>query len=191
MPLDNPQYIGNLDSSNPKGTDSKTITDDSIRNFKEGMRMSFPQVKGAVSCTHQDLNLSSGLAAAGAKLLTGNAGVSVGYGYNNTAWVGWTIFEPDANVRELVIGPAAGGGAIGGSVDPTNLTQTATVTITSFSGTAAAAGDHNHAAGGLQADSRAADYNAIQGAVPFTATNTHTHTPFRVIRPMPANTHTQ
>ena len=76
----------------------------------------------------------------GQKVMRGQATVTVAFFYNDSAPPGWTIEEPDTNLRELIIGPAAGGAAIGGSIDPTNLTQTATVTVSSISGTAAAGG---------------------------------------------------
>lgn len=68
----------------------------------------------------------------GQKVMRGVGGTTVCYFYNDTPPTGWTLNEPDTNIRELVIGPSGSsqGGTIGGSIDPTNLTQTLAVTIT-------------------------------------------------------------
>lgn len=175
MPLQPPNFFGLVDPTNPKGTDSRTISDDYHRMILQSLKDQCPNWTEVVTATHLDMNLSAGVQAAGAKLLTGVGNQTVAYRYQNTADFGWTIEEPDVNVRELVIGPAAGGGAIGGSVDPTNLTQTATVTITSFSGTTSEEPDHGHGKGTLEADEQAATYQALGGGVPPTATGTHGH----------------
>jgi len=110
------------------------------------------------------------------KVMYGEGGVTAIFHYGTTAAPGWSILEPDANLRELVIGPAAGGGVIGGSVDPTALTQTATVTVASLTGNTEAAGGHLHEKGTLAADPASSSYNALGGAVPPTATGDHGHT---------------
>lgn len=123
MPLQPPQYVGNLDSSNPIGTDSRTIADDSIRNFKEGMRMSFPVVTGAVSSTHGDLNLLAGFASAGRKIMTGQGGITKALFANPTAPTGWTIDAALTSGQMVVTagtinGTATTGGDVGGTNDP-------------------------------------------------------------------------
>lgn len=123
MPLQPPQFIGDLDSTNPRGTDPRTIADDSIRNFKEGMRMSFPNVTGEASPTHADLNLLTGLAAASAKLMTGSGGVTQAVFLNPTAPPGWTIVPTTFDARMLVVagtlnGTLITGGDTGGTNDP-------------------------------------------------------------------------
>lgn len=124
------------------------------------------------------------------RVMYGEGGVTTIFHYGTTAAPGWTIEEPDANLRELIIGPAAGGGVIGGSVDPTALTQTATVTITSFSGTAASNGAHTHGAGGLSTSTKAADYNSLAGAVPLVTTQAHNHSVTGSTASAGAHTHT-
>lgn len=123
MPLQPPQFVGNLDSSNPIGTDSRTIADDSIRNFKEGVRMSFPSVTGAVSSTHGDLNLLSGFAVGGRKIMAGQGGVTKMLFANPSAPAGWTIDAALTNGQMVVTagtinGTSTAGGDTSGTNDP-------------------------------------------------------------------------
>lgn len=123
MPLQPPQFVGNLDSSNPIGTDSRTIADDSIRNFKEGVRMSFPIVTGAVSSSHGDLNLLAGFATAGRKIMTGQGGTTKALFANPSAPTGWTI-DGALTAGQMVVtagtinGTATAGGDTSGTNDP-------------------------------------------------------------------------
>lgn len=68
----------------------------------------------------------------GQKVMRGVGGTTVLYFYNDTAPTGWTLNAPDANIRELVIGPsgAGQGGQIGGASDPTTLDSTVATTVT-------------------------------------------------------------
>lgn len=134
-------FFGNLDPSNPIGSDSRTISDDQHRNIIQSCRDQGPNWTGVINATHADLNLVSGFVAGGVRVMPGEGGVTTLYAYNTaTPPLGWTVFEPDVNVRELIIGPAAGGATIGGSIDPTTLTDTSPVTVSSISGTAALGG---------------------------------------------------
>ena len=175
MPLQDPNFFGLVDPSNPKGTDTRTISDDYHRMILQSLKNQAGNWTGAINATHLDVNLLTGIQAAGAKLLTGNGGSTVAYRWQNTADIGWTIEEPDVNIRELVIGPAVSGGTVGGSIDPTNLTQTATVTVSSLSGNTDAAGGHDHDKGTLSADEKEADYNSLAGGVPLVTTQAHGH----------------
>lgn len=68
----------------------------------------------------------------GLNVMRGAGGTTVLYFYNDTPPTGWTLNAPDANIRELVIGPsgAGQGGVIGGSIDPTALTGSVSTTVT-------------------------------------------------------------
>lgn len=68
----------------------------------------------------------------GQTVMRGEPGVTVAFFYNDTPPTGWTLEEPDANIRELVIGPSGGGegGNIGGADDPVNLSTTVATTVT-------------------------------------------------------------
>ncbi len=148
MPLQPPTYVGLLDPTDPKGTDSRTISDDYHRMIQESCRQTTPNYTNEVTATHSDTNLLSGYVANGVKPMPGEGGVTTIFHYGTTAPTGWTISEPDANLRELIIGPAAGGGVIGGSQDPTNMTDTVTINFPANTGghvlTISQLPSHNH-----------------------------------------------
>ncbi len=64
------------------------------------------------------------------KVMYGEGGVTIIWHYGDTAAPGWSIEEPDANIRNLVIGPALGGGVIGGTQDPTDFNASVSTTVT-------------------------------------------------------------
>lgn len=134
MPLQPPTYVGLLDPTDPKGTDSRTISDDYHRMIQESCRQTTPNYTNEVTATHEDTNLLSGYVANGVKPMPGEGGVTTIFHYGTTAPTGWTITEPDTNLRELIIGPAAGGGVIGGSMDPTSMSDTVTINFPADTG---------------------------------------------------------
>lgn len=57
MPVETAPYINSLNASWPDGSvDEKSILDDSIRVFKGAVKASFPNVTGAVTASHTELN---------------------------------------------------------------------------------------------------------------------------------------
>jgi hypothetical protein len=56
MAVESVTYINNLDPSLPSGGDSIAEGDDHIRNVKKGIKATFPNVTGAVTATHTQLN---------------------------------------------------------------------------------------------------------------------------------------
>lgn len=129
MPLQPPNYFGLVDPANPLGTDSRTISDDYHRMALASMQQQGPNWDGAITATHEDLNLLSGAVAAGAdKALIGVGGTTVVWFYNATVPPGWTLNAPDANLRNLTVaGSGDTGGAIDGTVDPAAATLDVTV----------------------------------------------------------------
>lgn len=63
MAVESVTYINNLDPSLPSGGDSIAEGDDHIRNVKKGIKTTFPNVTGAVTATHQQLNETTKIAA--------------------------------------------------------------------------------------------------------------------------------
>jgi len=100
---------------------------DVLQCIKTGTKVLTPETGGTLQFPVVELT--------GRTIMRGVSGATVVYFYNNTAPPGWTIEAPDANLRELVVGPSAGGGTIGGSADPTSLfgpvNTTVSVTTTS------------------------------------------------------------
>ena len=92
-----------------------------------------------LQCTKTGVNILSGgslktpvVEETGLRVMRGVSAQTVCFFYNDTPPTGWTLNEPDANIRELIIGPsgAGQGGAIGGSSDPTTLDSSVTTTVT-------------------------------------------------------------
>jgi len=86
MAVENVTYIDSLDPASPAGGDSISEGDDHIRNIKRAIKDTFPEVKGTVTATHDEINQlpqliqsvgrGSGLASCKYN------GTDVNYGYN-------------------------------------------------------------------------------------------------------------
>lgn len=119
-------FFGALDETNPKGSDSRTISDDQHRNILASMKQQAPNWTAAVTATHGDVNLLAGYVAAGQKPLPGVGGATVIWFYANTVPPGYAIEAVDTNLRNLSIAPGGavpvGGGTIAGDIDPSAAT---------------------------------------------------------------------
>lgn len=72
MPIESANYISQLNPSYPTGAETKAEGDNQIRMFKGAVQNSFPNVSGAVTVTHAELNsVTSRVLAAGGSTLTG------------------------------------------------------------------------------------------------------------------------
>ena len=122
MPATPPDFFGNLDSTRPRGNESRTLSDDYQRNMRESCKMQAPNWTGAITATHEDVNKTAGLAAANAKIMTGTAGTTIAPFANADAPIGWTIktgFEGSMLVTAGTInGVTVAGGDTGGTDDP-------------------------------------------------------------------------
>lgn len=63
MGLETGTYIDSLNTSNPGATDSVAQGDDHIRLLKSTIKNSFPNITGAMTSTHTELNLLDGCTA--------------------------------------------------------------------------------------------------------------------------------
>ena len=63
MGLETGTYIDSLNTSNPGATDSVAQGDDHIRLLKSTIKNSFPNITGAMTATHTELNLLDGCTA--------------------------------------------------------------------------------------------------------------------------------
>jgi len=68
MGLETGTYIDSLNTSNPGATDSVAQGDDHIRLVKSTIKNTFPNVTGAMTATHTELNLLDGCTANTAEL---------------------------------------------------------------------------------------------------------------------------
>lgn len=64
MGLETATYISDLNSSNPTSSDVKSAGDDHIRLLKSTVKATFPNVSGAVTPTHTELNYVDGVTSA-------------------------------------------------------------------------------------------------------------------------------
>jgi len=86
MAVESVTFIDSLDPSAPAGGDSISEGDDHIRNIKRAIKDTFPEVKGTVTATHEEINqlpqliqsVGRGSGLASCKY----DGSNVGYGYN-------------------------------------------------------------------------------------------------------------
>lgn len=152
-------YIDDLVSANPDGsTDEKREGDDHIRGIKNVLKLTFPNLSGAMTCTQAqlnkldgftgtqaDLNLLSGIAAASRKVINFAAGTACLF-YQDSAPTGWTIVSAvDEHMVRLTGGDAVGGSETGGTTGGTNdfVDQFTSITTGSES-------SHTHGAGSYQ-----------------------------------------
>jgi len=68
MALESTTYIDGLVATNPTGTDARSQGDDHIRLVKSAIRTTFPNITGAVTATHTELNLIDGYTGTTAEL---------------------------------------------------------------------------------------------------------------------------
>ena len=61
MALESPTYISDLVATNPVGSDNISDGDAHIRNLKSAIKATFPNVSGAVTPTHTELNYVTGV----------------------------------------------------------------------------------------------------------------------------------
>ena len=64
MGLESGTYISDLVATNPTGSDQKAQGDDHIRLIKSTVKATFPNISGAVTPTHTELNFVDGVTSA-------------------------------------------------------------------------------------------------------------------------------
>lgn len=64
MALETGTYISDLVSTNPLGSDAKSTADDHLRLIKSCVKATFPNISGAVTPTHTELNYVDGVTSA-------------------------------------------------------------------------------------------------------------------------------
>ena len=64
MALESTTYINGLVATNPTGTDPRNQGDDHIRMVKSAVQVTFPNITGAVTPTHTELNYVDGVTSA-------------------------------------------------------------------------------------------------------------------------------
>lgn len=141
MSLEVGTYISDLVPANPSATDPKSQGDDHLRLIKTTVRNTFPNVTNAVTATHTQLNLLTGLVgplvfAAGTRLAFNQASAPTGWTQDVSAGIHNRMFR--------VVNTAGGG--TGGSSSPI-LNNTVPAHTHGFS-TGGQSSDHSHADSG-------------------------------------------
>ena len=77
MALESTTYIDGLVATNPTGTDARSQGDDHIRLVKSAIRTTFPNIAGAVTATHTELNLIDGGTARGTTAVADGDGILI------------------------------------------------------------------------------------------------------------------
>ena len=91
MALESTTYIDGLVITNPTGTDPRSQGDDHIRLVKSTLRSTFPNVAGAMTATHTELNL-----------IDGYTGTTAELNYNDIPTLG--TVEPSKSVTADAVG---------------------------------------------------------------------------------------
>lgn len=150
MPLETASFINQLDSANPLGSDPIASGDDHIRLIKAAVKATFPNITGAVTKTHAEINnlasqtdltaLSTSTTAAinaVAEYKVPSGGIIIWSGAANAIPSGWVLCNganstPDLRDRFVVgAGSSYAVGATGGSKDAIVVAHTHTATSTS------------------------------------------------------------
>ena len=145
MALETGTYISDLNAANPVGaTDLKSAGDDHLRLIKATILATFPNITGAVTLTHTQINNAVNLTGSNVNYLVF---------YQAAAPTGWTQNTALSNLdgSTLRVETGTGGGAVGGthaleSAPSTAHTHTVSGTSGSTTLTAAQSGlpTHSH-----------------------------------------------
>lgn len=76
MALESATYIDGLVSANPTGADAKSTADDHLRLIKSTVKATFPNITGAVTPTHTELNFVDGVTSAIQTQIDNKAGLA-------------------------------------------------------------------------------------------------------------------
>ena len=112
MGLETATYISDLNSANPVGaSDNASTLDDHIRLIKSTVKTTFPNVTGAVTATHTELNYAVGLTSAAQTQLTAKAAWTVVTGPSpspSAARVQSVVITGDSGTCTLPASPTTG-----------------------------------------------------------------------------------
>jgi hypothetical protein len=107
MPLENAQYIDQLNKLWPLGTDGLNVSDDQHRVIKQAVQQSFPFIGGEVTANQDDLNTMTGAATLGSGLNPVGTRIE---GYFTTAPNGYLLcdgaaIDPQYSDLIAIVGP--------------------------------------------------------------------------------------
>jgi len=145
MALETGTYINSLVPANPASTDGLAQADDHIRLLKATIKATLPNVTGAITATHTQINsLASGAAVP-------SGGIIMWSGHTSTIPSGWYLCDGNNNTPDLTNRFVMGAGSsneltTGGSNERTLTTSNMPQHRHTFSDSATTntAGNHSH-----------------------------------------------
>lgn len=98
MTIESVTYISDLNASYPESNSAKADGDNHIRNLKTGIKATFPNISGAVTPTHTELNFVDGVTSA-IQTQIDTKSAHAGQAYTGTHnFTGATVTVPTASV---------------------------------------------------------------------------------------------
>ncbi len=136
MAVDTSTYVGGFDTAKPAGADPKSEGDDNFRHIKTVLKTTFPNVTGAVTATHTQMNYLVGVTSAiqtqftakaplASPTLTGVPAAPTAAGGTNTTQIATTAFVA-TSFAPLASPTLTGVPAAPTAAPGTNTTQLAT-----------------------------------------------------------------
>lgn len=119
MAVDTATFVNQFDVAKPTGGDQKSEGDDNLRHIKTVMKATFPNVSGAVTATHTEINRLVGLTSAAAgvtsptlasPVLTGTPIAPTAAGGTNTTQIATTQFVVSAGLSSSLPGQSGNAG---------------------------------------------------------------------------------
>ncbi len=185
MALETGTYISDLVATNPPGADDRSTADDHLRLIKSTIKASFPNISGAMTASHGDLNILVGKTLTSTDDKIDNLpATTLTVFQQSSAPTGWTKITTHNDKSFRVVSGAAGSG---GSVAFTTAFASKSV-VGSISGTALSiaqmpAHTHTHAPGNGSYSSAASAFmpsppsgSAAHVSSSTGSGSTHTHT---------------
>lgn len=181
MALETGTYISDLNSSNPAAGDAVSAGDDHLRLIKSTVKATFPNVSGAVTATHTELNILDGVTSSTAELNILDGVTATTAELNYVAGVTSAI-QTQVNAKAALASPTfTGTPAAPTAAAGTNTTQIATTAfvqterigslklLKSTAATSGVAVDFIHGTGGVVIDSTYDEYVITLQKVTFNA----------------------
>lgn len=168
MTVESVSFISDLNASYPAAGDNLTEGDDHIRNIKTAIKASFTGVTGAVTATHTELNLSTGLVFLSTQTASSSATIDFTTGISSTyeEYELHIVNAVPATTSEAYLRTSTDGGstfaASAGNYDCVNLTADGTTVATSTTGSTAF-----RLSGGVNSVLNTAARGGISGVVRF------------------------
>ena len=107
MGLESVTYISDLVATKPVSADPKSEGDDHIRNIKSAIKTTFPNISGAVTVTHSDLNTVTAKAPIASPTFTGTPAAPTAAVGTSTTQIATTAFVAATSFSSALPGQAS------------------------------------------------------------------------------------